>query len=254
MHPADYARFTAELVESLQRDPRVLGIVALGSMAEVSRRPDRWSDHDFFVVTTPGAQEGYRLSTVWLPDASRVALQFRETAHGCKAIYDDGHLAEYAIFDVEELTLARVNDWRVLLDRERIEERMRAVEEATRHLTQQQQAPAGKLAVECLSNLLVAGLRARRGERISARLFLGHAVTRLAGVLAATSPQSAALDSLDPSRRLESAFPDEAAAITSALRMSEEEAVIALLALTRAALPDLFPERAVDAVLRAVCV
>jgi hypothetical protein len=255
MNSAQYEAFTSELVDSLHRDPRVLGIVALGSMAARSRKPDQWSDHDFFVITTPGAQEGYRLSTVWLPDAQRIAVHFRETAHGCKALYDDGHLAEYAIFDAEELNLARVNDWRVLLDRERIEERMRVVEATTRTTALHDHPPASKLAAECLSNLLVAGIRARRGERVSARLFLTYATMKLAAVLAAevASPSAAVLDSLDPTRRMEIAFPDEAAGILAALRMSEEEAVVGLLGVARAALPTLFSDRAVEAVLRAVC-
>jgi len=45
----------------------------------------------------------------------------RETAHGLKVLYDDGHLLEFAVFDEAELPLARVNDYRVLLDRAHLE-------------------------------------------------------------------------------------------------------------------------------------
>ena len=38
--------------------------------------------------------------------ATRVLLSFRETAHGLKVLYDDGHLLELAVFAPEELALA----------------------------------------------------------------------------------------------------------------------------------------------------
>lgn len=56
----DYRSFTAALTLSLANDPRVLGLIALGSMAEQDYLPDQWSDHDFFVVTVPGQQEAFR--------------------------------------------------------------------------------------------------------------------------------------------------------------------------------------------------
>src|SRR5512140_406945 len=116
MEPSAYARFTATLLERLGADPDVLGLVALGSMSELPPGPDRWSDHDFFVVTRPGAQERLRAAPDWLPAPERIVLWHRETAHGLKAIWDDGHLAELAVFDLEELGLARVNRFSVLLD------------------------------------------------------------------------------------------------------------------------------------------
>ncbi|HEY0372989.1 MAG TPA: hypothetical protein VGD79_13370, partial [Thermoanaerobaculia bacterium] len=119
MH-SNYHAFTDQLAATLTADPRILGLIALGSMAEVGGRlPDRYSDHDFFVITQHA--EAFRATTEWLPHAGRIALWFRETPHGCKAVYDDGHLVEYAVFTPDELQLARVNDYRVLLDRERIE-------------------------------------------------------------------------------------------------------------------------------------
>ena len=56
----DYRLYTAALTQSLADDPRVLGLIALGSMAEQDYLPDQWSDHDFFVVTIPGQQEAFR--------------------------------------------------------------------------------------------------------------------------------------------------------------------------------------------------
>jgi hypothetical protein len=72
MNSADYHRFSEELRSGLQQDERVLGLVALGSMAEWDYLPDAWSDHDFFVVTQPGTQEAFR--NEWLAGQFLTAL------------------------------------------------------------------------------------------------------------------------------------------------------------------------------------
>lgn len=183
-----YRAFTDALRRSLESDERVLGLVALGSMAEQGRQPDRWSDHDFFVVAADA--ETLRGTTEWLPEREHIALWFRETPHGCKAVYDDGHLVEYAVFTPEELLLARVNDYRVLVDRERVAERMAEVARV-------RDAAAERSWVEgmFLSNLLVAAARAQRGETLSARWMLAHAM-RFLVMLLGGGP-----DDLDPLRR-----------------------------------------------------
>ncbi len=112
-----FRRWTIRLQANLDADSRVIGLVLLGSSAEVGRIPDAWSDHDFFVVTVDGVQEDFRTDLSWLPDAEQIVLHPRETAHGLKALFADGHLIEFAIFDLKELRLARVNDYRVLLDK-----------------------------------------------------------------------------------------------------------------------------------------
>ncbi len=187
MH-VNYHAFTEQLVASLTADPRILGLVALGSMAERGRAPDRWSDHDFFVITHDAGS--MRATTEWLPDRDRIALWFRETPHGCKAVYDDGHLIEYAVFAPDELQVARVNDYRVLLDRERIEERMAAL--AAKH---DPQPSRDWLEGMFLTHVLVAAARAQRGEVASARWMLTHAM-RFLVMLLGGGP-----DNLDPLRR-----------------------------------------------------
>lgn len=182
--------FTATLVSTLTADPRVLGIVALGSMAERGRKPDRFSDHDVFVIAADA--EAWRGTTEWLPHPERIAFWFRETPHGCKAVYDDGHLVEYAVFTPDELQLARVNDYRVLLDRERIEDRMAAIAART------EAAPDRRwLEGMFLSHALVASQRARRGELASARWMLAHAMRFLVQLLGGGP------DNLDALRRFD---------------------------------------------------
>jgi hypothetical protein len=77
-------------------------------MADRDYAPDEWSDHDFFVITPPGGQEALREDLSWLPRADRVALSFRETGHGLVVLYDDGHLLEFAVFELDELALAAI--------------------------------------------------------------------------------------------------------------------------------------------------
>ena len=212
MH-ANYHAFTEELTATLTADPGILGLVALGSMAERGgRRPDRFSDHDFFVIT-PDA-EAMRATTAWLPQPERIALWFRETPHGCKAVYDDGHLVEYAVFTPDELQLARANDYRVLLDRERIEERMAAIAARV-------DAPPDRKWLEgmFLSHILVASQRARRGELASARWMLAHAMRFLVQLLGGRP------DNLDPLRR----FSHES--VEAAMRLDAASAANALLEL-----------------------
>jgi hypothetical protein len=209
MH-TNYHDFTAQLVSTLTADPRILGIVALGSMAERGRLPDRFSDHDFFVIAEEA--EAFRGTTEWLPDRERIALWFRETPHGCKAVYDNGHLVEYAVFTPDELQLARVNDYRVLLDRERVEERMAAVAAVVT-------PPPDRAWLHgmFLGNLLVAATRAQRGELASARWMLAHALRHLATILGGGS------DNLDPLRRFDHY------AIEQAMRLGPASAARALL-------------------------
>lgn len=205
-----YRSFTRRLRARLESDGRVLGLVAVGSMAELGRTPDAWSDHDFFVITVAGVQEGFRQDLGWLPDSERIVLKLRETAHGLKVLYDDGHLLEFAIFDEAELHLARVNDYRVLFDRVHLEADLR-------HLRTTSAAEAASFDVDrafalFLSALLVGAGRVARGEVLSGSAFikqhaLGHLLRILAHCLPTGSPSQ--LDNLDPFRRFEREFPEQ---------------------------------------------
>src|SRR5687767_12203519 len=113
MQLEQFRAFSQSLKENLDKDNRVLGLVFLGSSAEQGRIPDVYSDHDFFVITVKGVQEDFRQNLAWLPDAENIVINYRETEHGLKVVFANGHLIEFAIFDEDELFLARVNDYRV---------------------------------------------------------------------------------------------------------------------------------------------
>ena len=69
-----FADYSSRLIQSAESDSSVLGLVLVGSTAE-TLRVDEWSDHDFFLVVA------------------------------------DGHVLEFAVFEVEELPLAGINSF-----------------------------------------------------------------------------------------------------------------------------------------------
>lgn len=240
MDAAAFAAFTGALSGSLTEDPRIVGLVALGSMSGEGPAPDEFSDHDFFVVTETGLQELFRTDLSWLPGAGDAALVHRETEHGLKVVLPDGHLLEFAVFDRDELLLARANRFRVLLDRGGVAERMAEVAEKPTS------APESRwLCGQLLGNLLVGGGRAARGELLSARLFVaGHATGHLLRLLARHVPPEAAapLDDLDPFRRFERAYPALGTRVNAAVALPPLEAALALLDLAGSELAGRLPE------------
>lgn len=250
MNAEDYRQFTESLRERLGADPQVLGLVALGSMAAQDTQPDRWSDHDFFVIVRTGEQEAFRRDLSWLPDAEELVLSYRETAHGLKALYRNGHLIEFAVFDPEELHLARVNRYRVLLDRKGIAEAMTRVREETVAWTATAGMGDSERFGQFLANLLVAAGRSARGEELSGRQFIVHALQHLAVLLARHLPQEAEhpLDDLDPLRRFERSWPVLGRELNALLEASPVEAARGLLEVARRELADRLPGYPTEAV------
>ena len=231
MESAEYQRFTEELRRSLEADERVVGLVALGSMAGRDYAPDAFSDHDFFVVTRPGEQEHFRTGTGWVPEAGRLVLWMRETAHGVKALLESGHLLEFAVFSAEELHLARVNRYRVLLDKGGVEEALAAV---ARHTAQQGAPEDGWLIGQFLTQLLIGAGRHARGERLSGHSRVKEeALRHLVRLLArhVRSEHAALLDDLDAVRRFERVFPRLGQELNEALGRETPRAALLLLEL-----------------------
>jgi hypothetical protein len=244
----EYRAFTRDLTERLRADERAIGLVAVGSMADRDYAPDEWSDHDFFVITPPDGQEDLRNDLSWLPASARIALSVRETDHGLLVIYDDGHLLEFAVFDLEEIALAGVNRYRVLLDRGGVEERIEQVAVNPR-------PPRDDVFLfgKTVTAALVATGRARRGETLSAAFLLTWATTFLNRLLIRTLPSDNAslLDGFDSLRRFERAYPELGAELAAIVRLDPADGGPALLGVLERELrplrPDL-PWAAVDAV------
>lgn len=248
MTPDEHAAFTAALERRLIGEDDVLGLVMLGSSSGIPPGPDPFSDHDFFVVTHMGRQEAWR-NARWLPGAERIVLSFRETAHGVKALRDDGHLFEFAVFDPDEIGLARVNRYRVVFDRADVGTRMGRI----RDLTAAAPAPdPGWHMGQFLTQLVVAAGRTARGERLSGTGRIWDAAHHLLVLLRTRLPAEAAawLDNLDPTRRFEGVASGLAAEIEAATHMRPIAGARALLAVAVRELSDLVPAGAAEAVLK----
>jgi hypothetical protein len=238
-----YERFTKRLEQSLTTDERVLGLIALGSMASQDTLPDRWSDHDFFVIVRTGEQEAFRTDLSWVPDAGDLVLSYRETAHGLKALYRSGHLLEFAVFDPEELHLAKVNRYRVLFDRGGIGDAMASLRQETVAWASTAQMGDSERFGQFLANLLVAGGRAARGEHLSARQLMGYALQHLVVLLARHVPKEEdhPLDDLDPLRRFERSWPTLGRDLDVALEAPVQQAAQSLLEIARRELGERLP-------------
>ncbi|HYV44889.1 MAG TPA: hypothetical protein VFA20_08510 [Myxococcaceae bacterium] len=245
MSPDDHQAFLRALVERVAGDPRVVGVVALGSSSDPAA-VDAWSDHDLFLVVAPGAQEAFRNDLSWLAPG-KVLHAFRETAHGVTAILEGGHLVELAVFDPEELAVARVSRYRVLFDRGGIAGRMEAVARASEGARGESGADDAWLTGMFLSGVLVGGGRARRGERLAGRAALAGAARRLMVLIARHVPGAGGLDPFDPHRRFERAYPSIGAEIDQALSRGGPEGALLLLAIAERA-TSLIPRDAAAAI------
>lgn len=254
MTPDAYTEFTERLRERLSRRDRVVGLVALGSMAAADYVPDQWSDHDFFVVVEPGAQAAFRSDLSWLPGHEQIALAFAETEHGVKVLYDDGHLLEFAVFDDAELSLAKVNRYRVLVGQGDLERRMAEVRTETVRSAETGRRDDLWLLGQFVTNLLVGVGRYRRGERLSGNAYVrSHALSHLLVLVARHVPaeRAALLDDLDATRRFDMVYPEIGREIDAALCEPVPVAAARLLDLARRELGGRvadFPGRAFDVV------
>lgn len=245
MTPSQYQSFIDLLTHNLAQDPRVLGLVALGSMAQQDVQPDQFSDHDFFVIVARETQTHFRNELAWLPAHNTIVLAFTETEHGLKVIYDDGHLLEFAVFDREELRLARTNRYRVLVDKADVSTVMAAITKITTESSARETADSHYHVGQFITNLLVGYGRYRRGERLSGQKFIkSNALHHLLILLAQHKPSSKnhLLDNLDATHRFEQAYPALGAEIETLLLQDTAVAARGLLALARRELAAIWPQ------------
>jgi hypothetical protein len=219
-----FLKYEDELSANLQAHPDVIGLVFVGSAADHSRF-DEWSDHDFFVVTKSGAGEGLRQDLSWLPNADEIAIRPRETAHGLKVVYRDGHVLEFAVFNDEELELAGANAYLVTVDKTgEIAGRMAAIAaksaEAAAKAIGENYKPDAEFEL-FLCQLLIGVGRARRGEALIASEHVrSWAVGNLLGLVRhwqhPVRGTEGKTDNLNRHRRFELQYPTIGARIVSA--------------------------------------
>lgn len=209
-----FASFREELPARVAVLIDVTGLVWAGASAE-PQRADEWSDHDFFLVVRSGTQERFRRNLDWLPEG--IAFSSRETEHGLKAVYEDGFVLEFAVFDESEMAHAVLNHHAIALGDEQLAAVLRKVV--------CDPDPQDPLGVDdhlglFYALLLIGTGRYRRGERLVGGQFVrSHAVGHLlqAARLVLPSERREARDVLDPWRRVESEFPEFAADIDLAV-------------------------------------
>lgn len=219
---ADFDAYIAELLDTCRRHPHITGLVLMGSTADRTRA-DEWSDHDFALVCASGFQEALRSDLRWLPRSASLVAAGREHHDGFKAVYANGHVAEFAVVDLTELATFQANDFDVAYDCGGVEEVM--------HEVASRPVPGSAIDLEqdmavFLAAILIGVGRARRGETLSASGSIrGLALERLLDLLAQVVPTDhpSQRDTLDPRRRFERSFPEIGRALAAALDSPVEQ-------------------------------
>ena len=244
------------LADAVRAHDGIVGLALLGSASQAGRaRRDEWSDHDFFAITAPGVGAQLRPDLTWLPEQDRLVLTAREGEIGFAAVYDDGHVFEFAFSDAVELAGAVANEASVVVDDEtgttaELIERARARAAASDRFD-----PINDARL-VLVKLLIGVGRARRGERLNGNGFVRQWAPQL--VVRAirgrfTESSTTLRDAIDPVRRFERDFPEWGGRLADVLDRPLEEAARGQFDLLREVLepgwPD-FPTAAADAVAR----
>lgn len=230
----EFIAFEEELTGNLQRHPDVLGLVFVGSAADHSRI-DQWSDHDFFVVSVEGKGESLRQDLRWLPNHDKIAFHPRETAHGFKVVYLDGHVLEFAVFNDSELELASANDFLVTVDKTgTIANRMKQIAERSANRLKETKYDPEAAYELLLCQLLIGVGRARRGENLIASEHIrSWAVTALVGLIRFWEEPAAETvhltDNLNALRRFEKQYPHYGLAILKAQAPETESCARAIV-------------------------
>ena len=244
MNPTEYQDFLAGLISTLEGDPLVLGLIALGSTADAASR-DRWSDHDFWVITAPGSQSRYLDTVSWLPRAGDILMTVSHGPSRRTVLYGERHIAEYAVFDPEEAVSGKIERYRVLIDRRDIG----GLAESIRLQTQKERtsglARPDKLENLCLL-LWTAFERWERGERLSAQRYIQFSIDLFLDLLVAhkglNRPRIA--DELEARRRLEQIEPELGQELGRIGLLAPAEAGVALIDLAQERLMARAPELA----------
>lgn len=249
---AEFARRSAALADVARSHPGVAGLVLLGSSSDAAAaRRDEWSDHDFFLIARPGSEGALRDVRAWLPDPERLVLVAREGAIGFAAVYDDGHVFEFAAATAEELGGAlATGDVGIPVDDGTAAALVAGAQSRAAALPA---ADAVNEAQLVLVKLLIGVGRARRGETLIAGQFVhAWAVTHFARAVRERLPvEGSVRDAIDPVRRFERDYPSLGAALSRVLGAPVEAAAKGLFDLLRSALEpgwDDFPTRAADVV------
>lgn len=220
--------YQAQLLDLVAKRPEVIGLIFVGSAA-ATQRVDQYSDQDFFLVVQQGAGESFRQDLSWLPNSTEIAFHPRETAHGLKVVYQNGDVLEFAVFEDSELELSSANDYRVVLDRANLTERMEKI--AKRSMPSEVNRSQD---FELFLSLILIGVgRARRGEVLAAEQHIkGYALNHALRLIRLAKPISESkADSLNAYRRFEFDYSELGRELQGVMLMPTEESAKSLTVL-----------------------
>lgn len=249
MTAPSFQAYTDALTSFLSGDARVIGLIGLGSVAMLSHQPDRYSDHDFFVIVKAGTQQHFHDNIKWLPYSGRIVFHYQDTNHGAKAIYDDAHMIEYAVFDLDELKqYGRVNDYIILIDHADLARLVPQLADASPPKAHSINIDDHTLYGHVLHQCQIAIGRWRRGEQLSSRVLLNAALENTLKLLTrhVTPDNPTVLDNLDVFRRFERGYPPLGAELDAAMAKPVDAAARDLLTILSRELADVaaFPKAA----------
>ena len=225
MQPKAFDNYTDQLRASLESARDVLGLVALGSTADSALR-DEWSDHDFWVITEPGAQDKFVNDLSWLPDYGDIAMVVCHGKHNRTVLYRNRHQIEFAVFDIDEARRGKIERYQVLIDHGGITE---LIESLHQHTIQETQVKPDALENLC-ATVWSACERYSRGELLSARQYIdGFAVNKLLALISGNEPDDERKDTLDPRRRMELRSPALAAKVLALSDVAVPSAALRIL-------------------------
>jgi hypothetical protein len=216
-----YHNLLSRILGSLQRDPLVVGMIALGSTADPTLR-DKWSDHDFWIITQPGREDYYLDSADWLPDSKQILISVRHGAHYRAALYRDGHKVEYGVFESGTAYQGKIERYSVLLERGGMVSLASGVREEARTIRREQVFRPTNLA-----NLAIlvwtAYERHGRGEWLAGERYLSFAIDLFLDLMTAyvLPEEEKRADFLDPRRRLEQRRPQLASELREILATAD---------------------------------
>lgn len=252
--PERFRVVSTGLADGVRAHDGLAGLVLLGSASdEASARRDEWSDHDFFAIVEAGRGPEVRPDLSWLPDPDRLVLTAREGDIGFAAVYDDGHVLEFAFSEAAELSGALAGDATVVVDDAEGTTATLIAESRARADAADRFDPANDVRL-ALVKLLIGVGRVRRGEVLNGGFFIRQWAVQLLvrAIRGRFADRSTTLrDTIDPVRRFERDFPEWGVRIATAVEQPPDDAAHALFALTREILEpgwDDFPTAAADAV------
>ena len=228
-----YKQYTQTLHERLAADDRVLGLVALGSMADSIRR-DQWSDHDFWVITQTGVQERFLTDLSWLPNAHDIILPFRQGSQYYTVLYRNGHSVEFAVFDREQMQHGKTDCYAVLFDKANITTDMQRIHAQTiTSVRAEQEAVSDTTMLNYFFLQLMVGVqRYLRGEVLSSQHYIYFsAVNNLVFLIHRyIPPQNPTMrDTFDTRRHFERVYPSVAQEMYTLLTQASPSAALGLL-------------------------